>query len=235
MQTKEWDEHYHSLKFLQWWPNEAIVRSILREFSQNKISNLAKILDFGCGNGRHIRFLLENSKRMNNNIHVDGIDISKNAIKLAKEFLTNTFDKSTFTVNVYDGKIVPFDQNYFDYVISVAVLDQLKLDNAINLSNQINRVLKPSGKFFVDLEYITEDKQKSDLLEIGKLVEDNTVLITQGCEKNIFQHFFSNNDLKKLFNNWSSYHISEKNTSHVFSKSGELIRESIRCLIVAEK
>lgn len=102
------------------------------------ISENSILLDVGCGSGFTACLI---AKR--HNIHVTGIDFSENmiteAIKRAKrESLSNLTD---FRVgSVYE---LPFDPNYFDYVIFESVLTPL--EEEIRALREITRVLRDDG------------------------------------------------------------------------------------------
>ena len=233
MQTKEWNKHYKNGVYLQWWPNETIVAEFTRLFKTCNLDNegLGNILDFGCGNGRHCRFLLEQSKRFQVPISLYGVDISNESIKIAKQFLCNLFPETSFNLKSYDGKTIQCDSNFFDIVFSVAVLDQLKFEDAQMLCNEVYRVIKPSGKFIVDLELLPNDFPLDKHLK----VEENTFVIDSDCEKGIFQHYFTNNELNKLFEQWSRWGFLQKYTSSQYDDVGKLIRFNERSLIIVEK
>jgi ubiquinone/menaquinone biosynthesis C-methylase UbiE len=73
-----------------------------------------RILDLGCGSGRHVIFLTKND------FEVYGIDIAKHGIKLAKEWLK----KENLRANLKVGDIhkkLPYPKNFFDAIISIRV------------------------------------------------------------------------------------------------------------------
>lgn len=232
MQEKEWNEHYRNNLFLNWWPNEAVVAKFSNLFKSNSNKNgLGNILDFGCGNGRHCRFLLEQSERFQVPISLFAIDLSHESISITDKLIRKLFPKSKVNLKSYDGKIIPYDSNFFDIVFSVAVLDQLKIEDSKTICDEIYRITKPGGTFLVDLECLAK---KSFVSEIGSEMEENTYVITSDCEKGIFQHYFTENELKELFSKWSYWRILEKYTSSIYD-SGKLTRHNERSLIILGK
>ncbi|MDE2589481.1 MAG: class I SAM-dependent methyltransferase, partial [Patescibacteria group bacterium] len=70
-----------------WYPGEAVVKFSARYLKRRtgiktwqKKRNVKRVLDAGCGNGRHVIFFSEQG------FDVYGIDISNDAIKIAKEW-----------------------------------------------------------------------------------------------------------------------------------------------------
>jgi len=89
------------------------------------------VLDFGCGDGFFAGLVFGKNK-----IAV-GLDIANSRIKEAKK--ERTYKK----IVTYDGKKIPYKNNYFQTVISNCVFEHLP---NLNLSLQeIFRVLKPEG------------------------------------------------------------------------------------------
>jgi SAM-dependent methyltransferase len=93
-----------------------------------------KVLDLGCntGYGSH---LINDSCR-----EIVGVDVSKKAIKIAKELYGN----ENIEFKAIDGKRLPFGANSFDVVVSFQVIEHI-VDHEAYLM-EIKRVLAPEGK-----------------------------------------------------------------------------------------
>ena len=89
------------------------------------------ILDVGCGDGSFSVFLKEMAEE------VYGVDISLNAVNLAKEkgIKAHTID--------IDDVDLPFEDDYFDIVVCGEVIEHLY--DTDHLLDEIYRVLKPQG------------------------------------------------------------------------------------------
>lgn len=104
-----------------------------------------KILDLGCGEGRHAisMFLLAD-------VHVTGIDLSDKDLGTANSRLA---DFTSHTVQPHkscifakaDGRTLPFPDNTFDQVICAEVLEHIPQYQQV--LGEIKRVLKPGGIF----------------------------------------------------------------------------------------
>jgi tRNA (uracil-5-)-methyltransferase TRM9 len=92
-----------------------------------------KILDIGCGNGRNLKPFLEKG------FECTGIDSSKELIKIAKEQVPGA------KLIAANATKLPFPDETFDYVISLAVLHHLKPKYHEKALSEIKRVLKPEG------------------------------------------------------------------------------------------
>ncbi|MHA1252919.1 MAG: class I SAM-dependent methyltransferase [Candidatus Helarchaeota archaeon] len=83
--------------------------------------DLGLILDLGCGNGRHGRYILE--KRPNDrSINIVGVDIAFNFLKLARKY-----GKDINYINA-DANYLPFKQKIFNRILSIAILHHSKKD-----------------------------------------------------------------------------------------------------------
>ena len=85
---QNWDKVYSKKFGGTWYPNEGVVRFAARYLKRRvginvyeKKKKLKRILDAGCGNGRHVVFFATQG------YDVYGFDISKEAIKIAKAWL----------------------------------------------------------------------------------------------------------------------------------------------------
>jgi ubiquinone/menaquinone biosynthesis C-methylase UbiE len=112
-----------------------------RIFEEIRLNSNLNILDAGIGTGRIARPLL------NLDVHLVGIDISKEMLRKMMEKLEKSFVSSQVSLILGDVNALPFREHSFDLVISVNVLHLIKKwRKAIE---ETRRVLKIDGLFSV--------------------------------------------------------------------------------------
>ncbi len=99
-----------------------------------------KILDLGCGAGRHLKEIKDGKMYL--------VDFSRNMINLAKKRAEEKRIKAEFFVASLAK--LPFDDNFFDSAIAIAVLHCMKGEkNREKAVKELFRVLKPKAKALV--------------------------------------------------------------------------------------
>lgn len=110
-------------------------------------NNCPKVLDAGCGSGRNLVYFLRNGHQ------VYGIDPNAEAVETVKSLSAKLSPANpSQNFKVATAEAMPFDDEYFDLVISSAILHFAS--NPGHFNNMLLgmwRVLKPGGYFFARL------------------------------------------------------------------------------------
>jgi len=171
---QSWDPVWEKIFSSRTWgkyPPEELIRFTARNLYN--VSNRKKIsfLDIGCGTGACSWYLAKEG------FMVNGIDGSKTAISLAKKRFKKERLKGTFSV--MDMINLDFPANSFDVAIDVGCLQCNPMRIVPLILNEVNRVLKPHGKYF--------------LMEMA-VGTYNEPLKDKG-----YNHFYKLEEIKKLF------------------------------------
>jgi len=189
---EKWDEVYLKKLRSTWYPIEGVVRFTARYIQKRVGVNtydirkvVRRVLDLGCGNGNHVVFFAEQG------FDVYGIDISKKSIEIANAWLAEKGLKAFLKVG--DIEKLPFEDEYFDLIISHGVLDHILFSKAKKAMQEIRRVLANCGYVYITLRS-TEDSEYGR----GEKVDRNTFVLQEGYEKGIIQHFFDLEEIQEL-------------------------------------
>lgn len=154
----------------------------VKEFILDLNSN-SLILDAGCGNGKNM---------FRKDCRFIGIDSSQSMVDIVKG--------QNKTAIVADIRNIPFDDNYFDATISIAVIHHLesytKRKDAID---ELVRVTKSGGKIFIQVwEDMVNKGKKFELID-----ENSTDYLVSwdnrdGKEYKRYYHLFKNGELEDL-------------------------------------
>jgi ubiquinone/menaquinone biosynthesis C-methylase UbiE len=117
----------------------------VRRFLDYLPSN-SEILEVGCGNGKNMLY------RKDFNFY--GMDVSKKQIEICEKK----------KLNVRQGSMteLPYDSNYFDYIICIATYHHL--DNDIDRQkalNEMKRVLKKGGKILITVWAMEQEEDSN--------------------------------------------------------------------------
>lgn len=148
-----------------------------------------KVLEIGCGEGYGTNFLSKYAD-------VIGIDIDEESIDHAKK-------KYGFFFFKFDGIKIPYNNNSFDIVVSLQVIEHVK--DVQGYLREIKRVLKDKGIFYVSTP------NKEIRLDKGKI-----------WNKFHFREYYADelrNELNKFFNNIKIFGLfGEKNIIEIEKK-----------------
>lgn len=106
--------------------------SIWRNTAEN-IPTTPRVLDFGCGNGAEVKYLLDK-----------GLDAFGCDIKFKEgDFVEHLHNMNRIRIIDAQNYVLPFPDDYFDLVISNQVLEHVQ--NYDETASELRRVLKPNG------------------------------------------------------------------------------------------
>lgn len=218
-----WNSVYTNQFGGMWTPDEEFVRFTAR-YVQRRVGidrydtkrAIQRILDAGCGIGRHVVFFAEQ------NYIVYGIDISPEAIAIAEEWVTKK--QLSAYLQVADIENLPFRDRYFDLVLSHGVLDHMPIENAKKAIKELNRVLVPGGYLFLTLRSVDDSECGR-----GEAVGYHTYKLAAGYEKGIVQHYFDQDEVFDLLEGFRIFDLElvEQKFPSVYTIDKSYIQSSI--------
>lgn len=136
----QWEDLYKKGLGAPAYPNGDVIRWLFGTFPRSKAAT-TKILDLGCGSGRHCVLMAREGYQ------VSGSDYSPSALESAKARVTSEGHKILF--KQAPGHLQPFEDQSFDGIISYGVLYYLTLDHIKATAREMHRLLKVGGQAFI--------------------------------------------------------------------------------------
>ena len=194
-QKDTWEKEYNKPQLLKIGHEpRADLKDYLKFFKKSEgvaLENL-KILDLGSGNGKNANYLADLGNE------VVGIEISPKAISMAKEQALKLGVKVEY-LEADMGEKYPFEDNYFDLVIDVMASNSLDEKGREVYLNEVKRVLKTGGHFFVRGLCKDGDKNAKNLLKISPGREYDTY-INKGM--GLVERVFSEQDFREVYSKY---------------------------------
>lgn len=207
---KQWDKIFKQRGRVFTEVQEDIPK-IVKLFKKHKVK---KVLDLGCGSGRHTVYLAKRG------FEVYGIDIAPEGIKLAKDWLKKENLKANFKIGSIYQKL-PYRDEFFDAIISTNVVHHAKINTIRKAIKEIERILKPKGLIFIIVRKALRVKgwRKNKIVihryKIGrkiketkyKVIEPRIYIPIEGEEKGLIHFCFNKELIRKEFKNFKIINI----------------------------
>jgi len=158
-------------------------------------SNVKRILDIGCGTGRHTLYFAEKG------FEVFGFDGDEETLEGARRLLESK--NLGAALRVWDmTKPLPYHDAFFDAVMAVRVIHHTYANKMMKVVREIDRVLRKGGFLFLQVP-----SYESETFDSGTIwAEPGTLIARGGQEKGVPHHFFRENELLECF---PSYDVKE--------------------------
>jgi 2-polyprenyl-3-methyl-5-hydroxy-6-metoxy-1,4-benzoquinol methylase len=172
---------------------EPEVEKLEKLFKEN---NAVRILDVGCGAGRHTSYYAKKG------FEVYGFDKDEEAIETDKQILRREGLKAD--LRVWDmTKPMPYQDELFDAALAVRVIHHTSISNITKIVHELDRVLKPKGFLFLQVP-----SYESGTFDSGTIwAEPGTLIARGGPEKDVPHHFFKRDELLDMFPGYATREI----------------------------
>lgn len=206
--SKSWD--WDNIHDPEWEEPAEEIYSILKRW---KLKKYKKVLDLGCGVGRHSILLAENG------FDVYACDLSKQGI----DRLNKTIDKNKLkiTTKISDMLDLPYDSEWFDAIIAFRSIYHTDDRGIKKTIGNINRILKIGGEAFVTFN----SKNSWSFKNSDNLISNNTIIKISGQESGIPHFYADKKDIEGLLKNFEverfwyteRYRPNNMYTAHYFT------------------
>ena len=206
----EWDQILLRNEYRPERPDEIVVNfaSVLEK------RRAGRVLDLGCGAGRHIINFVEKG------FETYGADISEIGLALTQKRLRS--HRLEAEIIRCDMKSIPCVNSGFDAVLCVQTIYHQRLEEIRQTIFEIHRILKKKGLLLANLH-----SKRSGKCGVGTKVEDDTFMQQKGPEQGVLHHFFNESELQELLEGFKvDLEVKEKKIGN-YSRS--------RFIVLAEK
>ena len=211
MQKGNWNELLKQSRHHLRYPNEYLVSFCLRNFKKG-----FKVLDLGCGAGRHTKLLAENG------FDFYACDYAKSGIEATKELLKGTISSTSLIderLVVADMVSLPYENEFFDGLVCQGVLMYTTKESLELTVQEIYRILKKGAFAYFAVknkgDYRYENGIKSD--DFNVIINETDKTRSAYCENGNAWHFFDKDEIEKVYSKFSKLEVNEIIKSHANS------------------
>ena len=178
--SRSWNDLFADPRFHWTHPDPGLMETAPRWRDEGR----RLVYDLGCGAGRHMAYLQIEG------FDVYGSDTAENGLKACGDFLRHA--ELPARVVRADMTACPFAENTFDAGLATNVLNHNPRALLQESVEQVYRVLKPGGEFYLTVLNTWDWRYGS-----GEQVEPGSFVLAEGPEKGILHHFFGEQDLRR--------------------------------------
>ncbi len=213
MKTNQWNNIFKKKGKVFFEPQEDIPQ-IIKLFKEKGIK---KVLDLGCGSGRHTVYLAKSG------FDTYGFDIAPVGLKITKDWLKQEKLRANLKLGSFFKKL-PYKNNFFGAIVAVQAINHGRIKNIRKLIKEMERILKPNGLIFITFtqqskikdwrvnsiqkERFYGDDGVSTFEQSDKVLGPRTYVPIDGTEKGLIHYAFDKNAIKKGFKDFEIHRLS---------------------------
>ena len=208
-----WNELHKEERHRTRYPAENVIRFVRKHF---RCDNTEKILDLGCGAGRHVVYLA------NTNIIPYGADFSASGVAHTKKVLEQ-LNFGDYTENIVEATTydLPFADDFFDGLICWGVLYYMDSKHILQSIKEMSRVLKKDALAIVLIRTIDDYRCQDAKASGAKEIEERTFLLEEKESKKsaikedgMVMHFFTRQEVKEIFTDFAEVTVDTVTQTH---------------------
>jgi len=209
---KQWDKIFKKEGKVFLEPREEMPE-LVKLFKKRGVK---KVLDLGCGSGRHVVYFAKNG------FDAYGLDVAPVGLKITKDWLKQENLKANLKLGSFFKKL-PYKDNFFDAIVAVQAISHGKIEDIQKVIKEMERILKPNGLIFVAFtqrskvknwrvgsihkERFVADDGVSIIKERRKVLGPQTLVPIDGTEKGLIHYMFDKTAIKKEFKDFKIHKL----------------------------
>lgn len=178
-------------------------KELVSFISKLKNKKSLKILDLGCGSGRHTVYFAKEG------FDTYATDVSPVGIKMTQDWLTKEGLRARIQ-NSSCFETFPFEAEFFDNIVSTRVIYHNYHAEVLKCISEIERVLKKGGYLFI----MVPDQRYKNRKLVLKQVESHTFIPETGDEIGIPHVIYDDELINSDFKNFKIIKIEHSSEDH---------------------
>lgn len=162
-----------------------------------------RVLDVGCGAGRHLSYLARNG------LEVYGFDRSDSAISEAEEKLDGVDHDAEVRVADFSEDF-PYEDDHFDAAVATRSINHADLDTIEHSVGEMYRVLRPSGLVYAQVPTYEKLEELKEAGEEFEEVEPGTNIPLEGPEEGVPHHNFRREEVLDVFSDFDPEELNRR-------------------------
>lgn len=147
-----------------------------------------KLIDFGCGLGRHSIFFSQQG------FNVSAFDLSTDGVEHLRDWAKK--ESQEIDIQVADMLSLPYADESFDCLFAYHVIYHTDTISMKKIMEEIKRLIKPQGEIYITLC----SKESWSFIGAGyPMIDENTIIKTEPPEKDVPHYYTNLDDIVKLF------------------------------------
>ena len=199
----DWDKIFKDHGYFFVDPHEDMSR-LVSLFREHRVR---RILDVGCGTGRHLVYFARNG------FDVHGFDSSVHALSLAEKWL----QEESLTADICEHcmeRTFPYLDSHFDAVISIQVIHHNLVRDILLTISEIERVTRSQGYIFITVPVLGQQPSVYDDGWQLQPIEEGTYIPQSEPESGLLHHYFTEDELLKTFHNFEKIELYLDSSGH---------------------
>jgi len=190
--AQNWNQYYE--QYGPMTPQEDMPRVV----GLFKERGIRKVLDLGCGSGRHLVYLAGQG------FEVFGIDIAEKANELAASWLKEKELRAEVSIGSIFERL-PYEDDFFDAIVTTKVINHGRIEDIRKAIKEIERVLKPKGLIFIEVSKGRKARDSKKQRSRSEIIDPRTIVLMTGKEKGIIHYLFNKAILLKELRNFKIF------------------------------
>jgi len=160
------------------------------KFVEEYLKPGSKVLDLGCGKGRHSLYCAQKG------IKVWAVDIESNCLEVLKKEVGKSGLTSSIDIKQSDIRGLPYENDFFDAVITVNVINHGYWEDVKGFFSEMKRVLKPGGLIFAIV--VPREFLETVMVPKTREVEKGTFIGLGVIDGDVAHHVLTEEEVREL-------------------------------------